>query len=174
MEIETKYQIEQAASIDETRLSMQNLYFEKQAQDGVIVATDGRILAVIPIKASEVEKSGYVNKQALIDGRKVIPKAFGSIEVKIGKETTLVHNSAQYPIDQDLRFPNWQQVIPKKGDIQITFNPVLFAKLVKAMGIKKGESITLGISKKGNGMGPIRVDTENGAFGALMPMMARR
>lgn len=188
MIIDNKYKIEKAASTDETRLSLMDPRLDLQDKKGpVMVATDGKILAVIPVTVDEKDVAGMVPIEALLCGRKA-GKVLGQTQLLLEKDTAKeAMTSATYRRSSDLSYPNWRQVIPNsaRSEVKLSFDIRLLAKLANAIGVGAGTGkgkgdggdgiITLHIAKDADGeirgQDPVRVTAKAGgdAVGVLMP-----
>jgi hypothetical protein len=100
-----------------------------------VVATNGRILALIPIASwnDKPDENGQLPLDVLEAARKS-----GSPWIHLGKtEIQLGDTGAKFPRDSELTFPKFEQVIPK-GRVKFvcTLNVELLWNLAQALGVK--------------------------------------
>ena len=70
MEIQRKYKLEKAVSTDDNRPTLTNISITRQHA----VATNGSILAIVPVKFEKDDTPGWLSPVALKLARKVAPK----------------------------------------------------------------------------------------------------
>ncbi len=167
MIINSKYKIEKAVSKDETRDSLSQPTFERTGKTtGVLVATDGRILAKVPVKVAPTDVEGYVPIEAIQLTRKnthyaplTLDKGGAHIQQRNGAKTTYLRMEGT--------FPNWKQLRPTAKKVTtITFSPKRLLDLARALGVENDGSLTLKIRKPGDAIEVINGDAD----GLLMPM----
>jgi DNA polymerase III sliding clamp (beta) subunit (PCNA family) len=123
--LESKYKnLIQAASTDSKRGPIMGVHFDTTKSRAV--ATDGRILAIVPVQVAPNSTPFTIT-----------PEAFKSI--KKGKSESHITEDFvdTVPYAPQLeRYPNYAQVIPKASDktISISFDATLLARLAKAIG----------------------------------------
>ena len=93
MQIDRKYKIEKAVSTDSNRESLQNVFVSRRHA----MATDGRILAIVPVKTDVEDGPGWMSPDALKHARKVSGKGLDSIRIglnlaQILKDLTTIHS----------------------------------------------------------------------------------
>jgi DNA polymerase III sliding clamp (beta) subunit (PCNA family) len=77
MQIERKYKIEKAVSSDSTRENLQNVFVSRRH----CMATDGKILAIVPVTCEKGDESGWMTPEALKLARKISGKGLDSIRI---------------------------------------------------------------------------------------------
>jgi len=77
MQIDRKYKIEKAVSTDPTRETLQNVFVSKRHA----MATDGKILAIVPVQFEKDDESGVITVEALKHARKVSGKGLDSVRL---------------------------------------------------------------------------------------------
>lgn len=175
MKIESKYKIENAASTDSTRLSINGIYFENSQA----IATDGRILAIVPCEHTDSEAKHIVK----LDDFKLIRKAQSKaeyVEANLNGEIKAVGQKGEsYTFQKlDCTFPNYKQVLPAKNrpvNCKIAFDVSLLLKLALALGADKEQAtVTLEIE---DNLAPIVVRANNQSdstsYGVLMPVRTK-
>jgi len=167
MKINRKYQIEKTASKDPTRYVLNDPYLDTSEIDKpVLVATDGRMLAVVPVEVLPEDMSGHVPVDAIKELRK---DKSGKSEINLNGKVEVVNADKITRFTRpEGTFPNWKQVVPQGGEkFTISFNPEMLLRVAQAVGCEKGKAITL---KFKGPLDPIKIETGNGAYGVLMPM----
>jgi len=173
MKTKAKYEIEQAASTDDLREALYNVHLD--VENKLLVATDGRILVVVPAEIDKDEIGGPITPEAFKSARKgITPK-----QKENGQEINIVCQDTELKTytknglvtlqrPQNIIYPKYKQIIPtNEASIKITFNPELLMRIAKAIGSKK--LVTLEIKDE---LSPIKIcsEKETTAFGILMPM----
>ena len=77
MQIERKYKIEKCVSTDESRPNLNNIYISRRHA----MATNGRILAIVPVQVQEDDETGWLSPEALKHARKVSAKGLDSVQI---------------------------------------------------------------------------------------------
>lgn len=170
------HKIESAASKDGTRTAINHPFI----RDGRLIATDGRILASIPIEGLEKEQEAELDGKKLpIEALKGARKVGGAREENSRLSLTEdnrceIAGGASFPLPELLpEAPEVAEIIsarkhPDEEDaFAVTLDVALIAKLSEALG---DQNITF-IFTKGE---PLRMVTmlpenSNGAFGLIMP-----
>lgn len=181
MKIPKNCKIESAASKDKTRHSITEPYLEIREFGSRMVATNGKILAVVPVETTPDDVSGYVSADALKASRKVkqiesVIRCNGALETWDG---------ITYPRPDLGTYPNVEQVIPKnepthvKKRVVVKFDSNLLSKLASAIGTEgvvmemlwdsQNETISDPIIVKPTSTNECRPASPE-AFGVLMPM----
>lgn len=170
MKINIQCKVEKAISKNQTRHAITAPWL---TADGKVIATDGKILAVIPCEVNEGDEPGYIPTDALKASR----KGRGATgEMVLTRAECQVLNGATYPADNERTAPDWTVVIPS-GDrpikIRVAFDPERLAALAEAMGagavILEIEDETSPITVRPASKGYGDVPAEPGAFGVIMP-----
>lgn len=182
-----KCKIESAASKDKTRACLMEPYLEIREGGSRIAATNGKILAVIPVETEEGEASGYVSPDALKAARKgrlpdVEIHCNGALQVQGGASFPRTESTElSFPrIDGVIVPPN--EEIPGCQRVKLVLNVDLLSALADALGTNcvvlhmqamecRGEMavnhpIRVEPTSEGRGDYPPAPD----AFGVLMPM----
>ncbi len=77
MQIDRKYRIEKAVSSDSTREVLHNVFISRRHA----MATDGKILAIVPVQAEKDDEPGWLTPDALKHARRVSGKGLDSIRI---------------------------------------------------------------------------------------------
>jgi len=174
MKLASKYQIEKAASTDKNRFTINTVYFD----NGHAIATDGRIMAIVPCEHSEEEQGKAVQAEDFSKVRKAQGAKASYVEGKLnGSFSATGKNGESYSYKLgEYIYPNYKQVIPQndtEASFQVSFDANLLLKLAQAIGaggIEKGSllvTLTVIDSEK-----PILVKANNNkeSFGVMMPV----
>lgn len=169
MKIQKKYKIELVTSTDETRYPLAYVHIDEKTNS--LVATNGRMLAKVPVIIEENDEIGTasISKLVLADARSAAPKHDSDFTLGLRKVFEICDGRTYpRPIESEVgTYPNYMQIIPKSPKIhhEVTLNPQMLLALAKALGDDK--SITLKFEKN-----PLNaIIAENGeAYGLLMPM----
>ena len=186
MRFDKRYKIHQAAAKDAGRYQVASIKLELDPP--TLIATTGRICAVVPCTVNGTDTEGLIPRQAIADavkGKQALeaelvraepqPDGTACIDVYQAGELTSSHKLTEG------NFPRWQEVIPAKAgdDIRLCLNPYLLVELAKAIGCP---STAIGVElrfqlvrEKGDLVvadKPIRVTAceADDAFGVIMPV----
>jgi hypothetical protein len=170
-------QIEQAVGKKDVRYYLNEAYLQCDDEGMRILATDGHILAVVPVESDEPQTEGFISVEALKAGRKAGSlTANGSLSVPSGA-------SFPRPLTRDdgapdAKFPDVKRIIPEHSaapDVQI--DAELIIRLARALCDVKGTNpklINLHFAKKDDGSvdpgSAVYVEPANGnGYGVVMP-----
>jgi hypothetical protein len=145
MNISVEYQIEEACTKDDLSPALTHVWVERPDADkpteGLAVACDGRILAVVPVALDAEDVPGFVPVAALKQARR-LAKRSADVQIALTDEWCRVESvsaSYVYPRNVDGVFPNWRRVVPKVpdegGDIpHVALDTKYLLRLSKALG----------------------------------------
>ena len=167
--------IESAASKDTNRTAICHPFI----RDGRLIATDGRILASVPIKNLEPEELGELEgkklpAEALKAARKIGGAREENSRLNLTDDRCEVAGGASFPLPELLpEAPLLGCILPARKHpdeddaFAVTLDVALIAKLSEALG---DQNITF-IFTKGD---PLKIvtmlpESRNGAFGLIMP-----
>jgi DNA polymerase III sliding clamp (beta) subunit (PCNA family) len=163
--------IELAASTDPSRYTLQSVKVDVEKKR--IMATDGYILAVLPVEVSDKDHSGLITTSSIkqlraMEKRK---KPLG-IEITLNGKVTATGGgeTAEFPLGEG-QFPNAEAVIPNyEGPATISFDAELLYRLAKAM-IEPGRPLCVSLTVK-DPMSSVLVKAKGvpEAVGVLMPI----
>lgn len=183
--------VEEAAAKDEPK-ALHGVYYD--ADNKVVVATNGYILAIVPVDADDNDQSGIIPYDVVKESQKAAgrknPAVFDMSEAGNGTVSFPGKVGKVICDTQDGTFPKYQQIVPEEkhdytetvpdrkereqlGTVTITFNVNLLADLAKAMGVKGQIHMTIDLGDVNRpflvkpGMGA----NEPRAIGAIMPMI---
>lgn len=131
-----QFRIEKAASKDETRPILTHVFLD--AVNGVMVATDGLAMAVVPVELSFDDATGLIPVEAIAIARNDQGKrdhaeisANGLVSVKLrGKRAEFER------LDPEAGFPGWMQLLNRRKKPVLTFalNPKTLLQVTDALG----------------------------------------
>lgn len=165
-----RQRVEAAVSADETRYVLQNVNLVEDK----LIATDGRIMAVVPVEREEGDVDGMISKEAMNAARGSTKKSL-KLSRRFAKATRCGVTQL-FDRETEARFPDWKEV-QRKPDappaiVKIGINPNLLMKLYKALHrypeSKDGICVLEIFSEKDAFRVTCHGETE-GAFGLLMP-----
>ena len=161
MRIDKRFKVTKVVSSDTTRQSMTNPWLE----NGRVVATEGHMIAIVPIEASADDVDGVIPSAALTAARGIDINCSSASAVTVGERTF---------IRPGLATPPWKQVVPSFDGVEtvsITLSPSLLAKLAEAIGVGSSEGVTITFKPSApcDAM-LVNPSPPNGAYGVLMPM----
>lgn len=174
------HKVESAASKDSNRPAICSPFI----RDGRLVATDGRILASIPIEGIEPEaKAELEGKKLPIEALKAARKVGGNKEefsrLNVTEDNRCeVAGGASFPLPDPLpEAPKVTEIVSARKHLHdedafaVTLDVALVSKLSEALG---DQNITF-IFPKGEPAGIITMlpESRNGAFGLIMPRRTR-
>ena len=164
MKINKKFKIEKAASTDLTRLPLCNVFIEREGEKSFAVATNGTMLAKVPVTLDEGDLAGYLTPLQVSEIRK------NGIPVSIQDRVFL--EKTERPKQEEIGlFPNYRAVMPdgKNPKFVIGFNPKLLMSIAEAIGATDGVILKVYAEDKAFGVTAIVESSESGE-GILMPM----
>lgn len=168
--------IEGVSAPKDVRKAVRYPYFDKDAS--ALVATNGHILAVVPVVSDPEDVSGWipaeafkaVRKQSVHCAREI--KANGNISVPQSGQTF-----ARPVMPDGAQFPDWQRIakgvdMDRKPDIALSAE--LLLKLAQAISEDPKHGVSLTFARLEDGgidpCAPVLVRATGGAYGVLMPM----
>lgn len=169
----TQNEIERAAAKGDIRPYMNHVHLDAAAQR--LVATNGHILAVVPVEVEEGDTAGPIPAEAFPAARKAAGSHFEPAMQANG--SVVLQNGATMPRPSaaDIGpFPAWEKLVERfqPSGVSVTFNAELLYELARALtpkGSKYGRVITLHLSASEPDKSAMKVEGANGAFGLLMP-----
>lgn len=136
MKLDKTQKIEECASKDPTREVLASPYLDTER--GVLVATDGRKITVLPVEVEEGDTTGHVNTTAIKAARKLakgVKNTHLSIACNGGLKTADGTNHARY---DGGKYPDWRQVVPDVPNdadtIELVVDVALLADVAKSLG----------------------------------------
>lgn len=177
MKFSRSAKIESAVKADQSRYEMRHVYLDvtepatsEAFGSGRMIATNGQMLAIVPVVIEEHDVAGFVTVEALKAARKAgvryheaTLKANGSLSIPNGASYPRPTDGERAPTDRVLA------IVPAEktpGSVTMRFNANLLATLASAIGADDGFVEITAIA----GAGPMRVMCgKDGTLGVLMP-----
>lgn len=182
MKIKKSYKLEEACSTDASRFAICEPWIEQGSFTKLVpgigpraIATDGRILAVVPCELQHEDKGNRIAIKALKESRKAGGSEAEHAFVGLEKEHSVVAGGAQYPVTQYAP-PRMAGIIPSEhrapATAKIRLDASLLLRLAKALG-SQNDRVLLEISGELDVV-IVRPMGENcdEAFGLIMPVRA--
>jgi|TARA_Y100000310_G_scaffold65708_1_gene61171 hypothetical protein len=146
-------------------------------ENGNLYATNGHIVARIPVETEPGETNGEVKMDAITAAAKLAPK--GDKPQVIANGNLQVPNGPEFPRSTEIKYPNvtriFEETTEREHDLTVTFNADLLSRLSAAIR-KDGKPGGVRLKFKNDPNAPILVETFTGnsgecdAIGILMPM----
>lgn len=183
MKLHKNVKIELAASKDAGRPAIGEPYLDIKDGTANLIATNDKILAVVPVELDAGDTPGFISGECLKAGRKLTRE---TVQITTNGVCTF-SNGATLPregVAKDSQFPNWRAVVPAKdandGGIVVVLDAALLWQLAQAMGttgvllkIKDDTApILIFPHVAGFSSDPIRYACED-ARGVMMPVKQR-
>lgn len=175
MKVPRNAQVELCASDDPARYSINNLYLDTKIEGHpFLVATDGRMMAVIPVALEEGDEAGFVTAESLKAARKLTTTKAETISLSANGSLKLA-NGVAFPRPAEGgdngTYPNWRAVLPdgKNRKFSVALDAELLVKIQRAMGAS-GVHLHFTDDVGPILVGPSSCKTEDSPFGVLMPM----
>lgn len=165
MKIKAKYRPELICSRDGTRPAIQETNLGIVKGKVCLSATDGRRLLVLPVEA-EKKEFGRVPKEAIKLAReKRTSRKQEVVTIGLNGKVELENGwTLPRPMQEELKYPNVDQVIPEQCPRKICFSAKYLHELAQAMGV---DQVILAFK---DDMSPIVVTSHNEeAYAVLMP-----
>jgi DNA polymerase III sliding clamp (beta) subunit (PCNA family) len=182
MTIDKKYKIEEATSKDPRREVLHAVHVATINGSAKAIATDGRMLAIVPVEIAEGDSEGVnVKAEAFPAARKAF-KRLPSAYLKLNGRAVIDELGGERAFSYvDGQYPNVEQVLPRPTEeaVTVTFDANLLVKLWKALGgeADKRQGITLKIgcaNKEADQYRPIEVSVRGtDGYGLLMQMRTK-
>jgi len=182
MKIKKSYKLEEACSTDVTREGICSPWIEANGESAKLVvgcgpraiATDGKILAVVPVELQHEDTGTRIAIKALKESRKAGGSKAEHAFVSLGNAASIATGGAHYPVTQHVP-PRMAGIVPERGrpdGMKIRLDASLLLRLAKALG-SQNDRVLLEISGE-NDVIIVRPMGENcdEAFGLLMPVRA--
>jgi DNA polymerase III sliding clamp (beta) subunit (PCNA family) len=168
MEINKKYKLEKAVSKDPLRENLQNIIIQgKQA-----FATDGYIMAVVPVKLENGDTPGLMSPDALKLGRKATSKAFDNITIALDGSQKL-HDGTVLPRPEGDHPDRLQSILSdaqKKRKFKFGINVGLLNDLSDAIGANE---VVLELSAPDKAILVRPLKNGEGEKGIIMPVRVK-
>jgi hypothetical protein len=183
MKIKKSYKLEEACSTDVTRHAICEPWIESNGESAKLVtgigpraiATDGKIIAVVPVELQHEDTGNRIAIKALKESRKAGGSKCEHAFVSLGNAASISTGGAHYPVTQ-VTPPNAASIVPGENRApaiaKIRLDASLLLRLAKALG-SQNDRVCLEISGESDVV-IVRPIGENydEAFGLIMPVRA--
>lgn len=174
MKLAKIHKLESAVSKDDTRPAIMQPF----VQGGRAIATDGKILASVPIETEEGEdvEERKIPLDALKAGRKASGKLWADIPLTFTETACSILGGASFPLQHaDIRTPRIDEIISarlekEEAAFSVTLDIDLLKRLSEALGTEK---LTLNFKDEKSIITALPSGPENRdnkSFGLLMPI----
>lgn len=168
------YKIEKVASGEIVRYALTFVHVNRPKSQ--LEASNGKTLAVVPIKLEDDETGGYISVEAIKEARRAKGHLKGHLLARENQEIPATGQTFPRPDRNDITFPDINAVLPKKpsGKPDVILSAKLLYELAQAISQDgkgdQGIGLWFNKDKKGN-HGGIYVKASNGgkAYGVIMP-----
>ncbi len=166
----------ECVSTDKTRISIDHVYVD--VEEKLAIATDGRVMALVPIEPTDGEVSGYVPREAILQADKC-KDPWKGVLMHYNDETLVAGSHVRIPNpfhgETVPPFPQWKQVIPQDLPEQPLFvvDADLLAKAAHAITpLKQKAQVYISCNLEKLGDGPITITSmhDTTAKAILMPV----
>jgi DNA polymerase III sliding clamp (beta) subunit (PCNA family) len=165
MQIERKYKIEKCVSTDSTRTNMTNIFITKRHA----MATNGHMLAVVPVTFESEDTNGWLTPAALTQARKVTPKSAGDVVISLNGAQVLIDGTKMVrPTEENP--PKIARLLRKAHigrKFKIGLNAAKLRDLADALG---SEELVLNFGSSKDAVLVTPLHSEAGTVGLLMPL----
>jgi DNA polymerase III sliding clamp (beta) subunit (PCNA family) len=165
MEISKKYNLEKAISTDPHRTQLHNIFITQRHA----IATNGHILAIVPVKSEDTDTPGTLSVDALKLGRKVMPKSFDDIQITLDGKLVL-QDGTELPRPEGEKPPRLYGILRdahKNRKVRFGINVGLLKDLCDAIGTSE---IILELNEPEKSILVRPLKDSNGETGLIMPM----
>jgi hypothetical protein len=165
MQIDRKYRIEKCVSTDSTRTNMLYVYVTKNQA----MATNGHMLALVPVKSDTGDTEGWLTPAALIQARKITPKAAGDVVISLNGGQVLIDGTKMVRPTEEMA-PKYDPIV-KRAHEGRQFKVGLDAAMLKALADALGsDELVLNFGSPKDAVLVTPMLEEDGVIGLLMPL----
>jgi hypothetical protein len=176
MLIEKKFQLDRAVDDAGGRPVIEEVFLDKENPNHPrLVATNGKIMAVVPVHHAEDDAQGLIKAEAFRVGRSKTQKKLPGFTMKADGEVRVdTKDGAQvFPrtSSEDMKFPRWRSIFngivnPKVKHVKVKIDAELLHRLADAIG---SDRVELTIPEDGEHCIMVR-SLSRDAYGAIMPV----
>lgn len=141
MKIDKTSKLEKCAATSPTRYAMDVVYLDLQdKKHPVAVATDGKVLAVVPVELEDGDEAGMIPIEALKEARRGAGRGdTARIEVNGTLRAWGKKGPVTYERPDDVPFPDWRAVTKHEAQttdksLRVCLNAKLLLNLAQALG----------------------------------------
>jgi len=169
MKIDRKFKIEKCVSADESRPSLQNIHISRRHA----MATNGRYLAIVPVKLEEDDEIGMVSPEALKHARKVSAKGLETVQIILNGSQILPDGTIMSRPEGE-NPPHTFRILRQAHSnrkYRIGINAAYLKDLSDALG---NEELILEVGDPNSAILVRPLHSEPGTVGLLMPIILNR
>ena len=184
MKIKSMYRIEEAAAEKKSnRYVIKAVHVAKVDGSAKAIATNGRILAMVPVELEDGDKEQVnVSQEAFKLAREASKKfknSLANIQLNGSATVHLEHGERSFSYEDFGQYPNFAQVLPKPAErsVTVTLDVKLLERLWKALGgndkTASGVVMKIGLDCRGQAelTRPVEISVPHGeGYGIIMPM----
>jgi hypothetical protein len=165
MQIDRSYKIEKCVSADPNRENLGNIFVTKRHA----MATNGTVLAIVPVVSDDVDTSGLMSADALKAARKLTPAREGAIHIGLNGSQQL-RDGTKIPRPKDHKQPRIFHLLRhahKDRQYKIGLNASMLKTLADALG---SEEVVLEFGTSTSAILVTPKQQTPGTLGLIMPI----
>ncbi len=165
MQIDRSYKIEKCVSTDPNRENLGNIFITKRHA----MATNGTVLAIVPVVSDDVDTVGLMSADALKAGRKMTPARMGLIEISLNGSQEL-KDGTKIPRPTNVKQPRIFHLLRhahKDRQYKIGLNATMLKMLADGLG---SEELILEFGTSTSAILVTPKQSTDGAVGLIMPI----
>lgn len=178
MRIDKLFQVEKASAKEPGRYAMNSVKFERDcaAMNGpALIATDGRVLAMVPVAADDADADGLIPREAFSEARRGAFKRSPDVEIVANGSVKFMGKLGPMELQRaDAEFPRYGDLAAKAlkqtPAIVVGLNPAFLLALAQAIGIdERNPAVSLAITSADKPIIVRVVRTGAQGVGIIMP-----
>ena len=165
MQIDRSYKIEKCVSTDPNRENLSNIFVSQRH----CMATNGTVLALVPITSEPDDTTGLMSADALKAARKLTPARNGSVEISLNGSQQL-RDGTKIPRPEATKPPRIFHLLRhahKDRQYKIGLNATMLKALADALG---SEEVVLEFGTSTSAILVTPKQSTDGAVGLIMPI----
>jgi hypothetical protein len=165
MQIDRNYKLEKCVSTDPNRENLGNIFVTQRHA----MATNGTVLALVPITSELEDTNGLMSADALKAGRKITPARMGSIDISLNGSQQL-KDGTKIPRPEDCKPPRIFHLLRhahRDRQYKIGLNATMLKTLADALG---NEEVVLEFGSATSAILVTPKQQTPGTMGLIMPI----
>ncbi len=165
MQMDQCYKIEKCVSKDPNRENLSNIFVSRRHA----MATNGTVLALVPVTTGAEDTPGLMSPDALKAGRKMTPKAGGSVDVSLNGSQQL-RDGTKIPRPENCKSPRIFHLLRgahRDRQYRIGINATMLKTLADALG---SEEVILDFGTQTSAILVTPKQSTDGVVGLIMPI----
>jgi hypothetical protein len=165
MQIDRSYKLEKCVSTDPNRENLANIFVTQRHA----MATNGTVLAIVPVVSEEIDTVGLMSADALKAGRKLTPAREGSINIGLNGSQQL-RDGTKIPRPEECKQPRIFHLLRgahRDRQYKIGLNATMLKTLADALG---SEEVVLEFGTSTSAILVTPKQQSPGTLGLLMPI----